>query len=91
MIKGHIVLSKIDKERIFINKKGEKCLNITHLETPNDKYGNDYMIIEDVSKEERESGVKGTILGNGKIFGANRPSSSPAENSPVVSSDDLPF
>jgi hypothetical protein len=61
-----IDVTKITKNRLFEGKNGAKYLNIVLIETPNDKYGNDFMIVEETSKEEREAGKRGTILGNAK-------------------------
>ena len=66
MISINIDVNKIDKARLFKGKKGT-YLDCVLIETPNSEYG-DYMVVESVSKEEREQGVKGTILGNGKII-----------------------
>lgn len=95
MIKAKINLSKIDKSRIFTSEKtGDEYLDIIILDSPNDKYGNDYMIVEDLKKEERDAGKKGNILGNGKNFGSSNPSSTgnqPQSDAPPMSTDDLPF
>jgi len=55
----------IDQSRLFSGKKG-RYLDIALIDTPNDKYGNDFMVVQSVSKEDREAGKKGPILGNGK-------------------------
>jgi hypothetical protein len=52
-----------------------------------DQYGNHGFIVQSVSKEERESGVKGTVLGNVKIFQKAEQS----ENQNIGSDNDLPF
>ena len=77
MIKGSINVSLVNRDRLFQGKKG-KYLNIVLIETPNSEYG-DFMISEDVSKEERAKGVKGTILGNAKVFnkGSGKPTNAP--------------
>ena len=69
IIKVKIDVSKIDKTKLFKGEKGT-YLDITLLENKNgiDQYGNSFMVVQDVSKEERLAGVKGAILGNGKIF-----------------------
>jgi len=64
MITGKIDVSKIDKTRLYKGEKGN-YLSITLIPTPNGQYG-DYMIVEEVTKQEREAGKKGTILGNAK-------------------------
>ena len=66
MISLSINVNLIDKERLFQGKKGQ-YLDCVLIETPNSEYG-DYMVVESISKEEREAGNKGTILGNGKII-----------------------
>ena len=64
MIKIQIDVNKISKDKLFKGEKGT-YLNCVLIETPNSEY-NDYMLIEETSKEEREAGNKGTILGGGK-------------------------
>ena len=71
MISLSINVSLIDKERLFQGKKGQ-YLDCVLIETPNSEYG-DYMVVESISKEEREAGNKGTILGNGKIIAKRDP------------------
>ena len=67
MIVCKINVSKIAKEKMFKGDKGT-YLDVVLIETPDDQYGNDYMVVQGVSKEDREAGVKGAILGNGKII-----------------------
>lgn len=67
IIKCKINVSKINKEKLFKGDKGA-YLDCTLLASSDNQYGNDYMIVQDVSKEERLAGVKGAIIGNGKIF-----------------------
>jgi len=64
MIKLNIDVTKIPKERIMTKPewKGKfiNCILVTH---PNER-GDDGFISMDVTKEEREGGMKGTIIGN---------------------------
>ncbi len=70
MIKAKLDVTKIDKSKIFVGAKG-KYIDICLIEkNPPDQYGNDYMVVQDVSKEERLKGVRGAILGNAKIIGS---------------------
>jgi hypothetical protein len=64
-----INLSQIDMARAFQGQKGQ-YLDATIFVDMNelDQYGNSGMITQDVSKEEKGQGVKGNILGNGKVF-----------------------
>ena len=66
MISLKIDVTKIDKSRLFRGKKGT-YLNAVLIETPDGEYG-DYMIVEEITYEERQGGKRGTILGNGKIL-----------------------
>ena len=68
MIKISIAVNKVDKSKFFVKKNGDKMLDLVLIETPNSKYENDYMVVQDSTKEEREAGKKGAILGNGKLF-----------------------
>ena len=74
VIKLNLNVSKITKEKLVKGEKG-LYLNCALIETPNSEYS-DYMIVEEISKEEREAGQKGEILGNGKVFegGGGKPS-----------------
>jgi hypothetical protein len=66
MITISINLEAVEKSRIFEGKKG-RYLDMVLIETPNSPH-NDYMVVQSVSKEEREQGIKGNILGNGKTI-----------------------
>jgi len=91
MISLSINVSLINKERLFQGKKG-KYLDCVLIETPNSEYG-DYMVLESLSKEERDQGAKGTILGNGKIIVKRDPTNfnTPPDATVDGSPDDLPF
>lgn len=67
MIAVKIDVNKIDHNHLFDGKKG-KYLDLLLLENRDgtDEYGNDFMVVQGVSKEARAAGVKGEILGNGK-------------------------
>jgi len=64
-IRIKVDVAKIDKARLFKGAKGT-YLDATLIETTNSKYGDDYFIVQDVSKEEREAGAKGAIIGNAR-------------------------
>ena len=67
IIRCKINCSHIDKAALFKGEKGT-YLDLTLLENTGgpDKYGNDFMVVQDIGKERREKGEKGPILGNGK-------------------------
>jgi len=87
MITAKIDVTKIEKARLYKGEKGT-YLDIVLIETPNNEYGNDYMIVQSVTKEEKEAGVKGAILGNAKTL--KKVDSVPV---PITQAeqDDLPF
>jgi len=89
MITGKINCNKIEKARLFQGRDGQ-YLDIVLIPTPNGKYG-DYMITQAISKEEREKGVKGPILGNAKIIGGGSSKLSTPAASTSNENDDLPF
>ena len=90
MIKASINVVKIDKTKLIDGKNGAKYLNVVLIETPNDKYGNDYLIAENVTKEERLAGKRGAILGNAKIMG-DRGKPAHEKPAPREDEDDVPF
>ncbi|AUR88376.1 hypothetical protein NVP1112O_58 [Vibrio phage 1.112.O._10N.286.46.B11] len=64
-----IDVSKIDKNRLFSGQKGTYLDATVFIDIDQlDQYGNSGMITQDVSKEEKQQGVKGNILGNCKVF-----------------------
>jgi hypothetical protein len=88
MITVKIDVNKIDKAQLFTGKKGV-YLDLVLIETPNDQFGNDYVVKQNMSREDREAGKQNEILGNAKNFvkkqgGAVAPSK-------VDDTDDLPF
>lgn len=86
-----IDVSKIDKSKLYKGKKGV-YLNCAVLLRETDQYGNDGMIVQDVSKEEREQGIKGAILGNGKWAGQQqRPTGQEVAAAIDDDDDEIPF
>ena len=62
-------VTKIDKSRLFKGEKGTYLDLTTFVDLDNvDQYNNNGFIAQSVSKEEREQGLKGTILGNCRVF-----------------------
>ena len=92
-----INVEKIDKSRLVQGK----YLNLVWWEKQEeDQYGNHGMITQGVSKEDRQSGIKGAILGNVKRWGEYNSSGGGSNNAPRSKAqsgqfdeepDDLPF
>ena len=100
-----IDVTKIDKSKLFKGKNGNMYLDaqvFIDLDEQ-DQYGNNGMVTQAVSKEERASGVKGNILGNTRKFWGDYDSEStqkaaPVKSAPVINQppmidleDDIPF
>lgn len=87
-----IDVTKIQKERLFKGQKGTYLDAVLFLEDQPDQYGQNGMIVQSVSKEERQAGVKGPILGNIKVIG-QQATSQPAQSESKFEAqdDDLPF
>jgi hypothetical protein len=86
-ISVQINVNKIDKSRLYKGDKGTYLNGVIFLNEEVDQYGNNGFICESVSKEEREAGTRGEILGNVKILSGGEPQEQP----PADDSDDLPF
>lgn len=84
-ITASINVAKIDKSKLYEGKKG-KYLDIVLIPTPDNQYGNDYMVVQSLSKEARDAGERGEILGNAKIAGGGSQGGSSGD---VGSSDDI--
>lgn len=83
---------KIDKKRLFDGKNGSKYLDLTLIETENSKYGDDFICVQSVTKEERLRGEKGPILGNARYVRTERQPATPqAAPEPEVTDDSVPF
>jgi hypothetical protein len=74
-----IDVTKIEKARLFKGSKGT-YLDAVLIAKRSD-YGDDFMVVQSVSKEEREQGIKGPIIGNAKFLQRReqpRPAANPA-------------
>ena len=66
-----IDVKKLDKSKFFVSQKtGATYADLTIFVDPDneDRYGNHGFITQSITKEEKAQGVKGVILGNGKVF-----------------------
>ena len=97
MIIAKIDVTKLDKSHFF---KGQKGIYTDLMLIPNkdggDQYGNDGFVSQGVSKEARDKGEKGKIVGNyKKIHRPEAPQAKPAAKAKVPyepdQDDDVPF
>ena len=99
IIKTSINLNNIPKEKIFVGKKG-KYLPITiTLNDEVDQFGNQGPVVVEQTKEERDTKVAKTYLGNCKVVWTNgdnvdvapRDNNSAPAPAPAAAEEDLPF
>ena len=92
-----INVSQIEKERLYAGKKGKYLDCTVFIDPTADQYGQNGMITQSVSKEEKAQGVKGPILGNCKIFWTDgqqqQQQQQPQQQQPADDfvADDIPF
>ena len=68
-VKINLNVLQIEKARLFTGSKGTYLDATVFIDLDQlDQYGNSGMITQDVSKDEKQQGVKGNILGNAKVF-----------------------
>lgn len=64
-----IDVTKLDKSRFFKGKKGTYAKLTGFVDTEEtSQYGDNGTITQELSKEDRDNGVKLPILGNAKVF-----------------------
>lgn len=98
VIRIKIDVTKIDKKRLYVGAKGTYLNAVLFLNDQTDSYGNNGMIVESVTKEESDKGIRGAILGNAQISGA-KPQTNQAQQGndghpdgfKPMDNDDLPF
>lgn len=80
MIKAKLDVTKVDKTLLFkgkANAEGKHPMYLDLVFIPNrdgpGRYGDTHFIVQGVTKEQRESGVKGPIIGNATIEEDQRP------------------
>ena len=93
------IFVEVTDSKLFEGKTGALYLDLTLWDTPGDKFGNDWRIVQSVSQEARQRGEKGPILGNGKNRGSSgggsAPQAAPKQNVTHTAmkddSGDIPF
>ena len=72
IIRLKLDVSKIDKTKLYKGEKGTYLSCTLLLNDAVDNYGNNGMIVQESTKEERDAGIKGAILGNCKVVIQNQ-------------------
>ena len=84
-IKLKLDLTKIDKNKLFKSETtGSIYLDAVMIEKKTEY--NDWMVVQNTTKEERAAGERGAIIGNGSYIVPKEP-----ESAPISESDDLPW
>lgn len=60
-------LDKVLKEHLYNGAKGT-YLDLVFFNTPDNQYGDDFVVKQDLGKEAREAGKESPILGNAKAW-----------------------
>ena len=85
-----IDVAKIDKARLFRGAKGTYLDCTVFVDVDNKgEFGDNGMITQDVKKEERQSGVKGAILGNATVFWRDDSPPQPQKTLPKTGHDNV--
>ena len=96
-----IDVTKLDKKRFFVGKKGTYAKLTVSVNDELDAYGQDVGCWIEQSQEERAAGEKKQYLGNGKVFWSNDHEQRPVDSGgyqsggfqpePTGTPDDIPF
>ncbi len=64
-IKVSIDVTKIDKSHFVVGAKGT-YVDMVLIPTPDNKYGDDYVVKQDIKPDKLPQGSRGIILGNAR-------------------------
>jgi hypothetical protein len=92
MISLSIKTEKLEKEHIIQGKNG-KIVAVVLFENKDGKgqYGDDGFVVQSVSKEAREAGVRGPIVGNWRYIGQGPSAGGNRNTQPEGVDEDVPF
>ena len=75
-----INVSMIEQARLFAGQKGHYLDATVFIDIDQlDQFGNSGMITQDVTKPEKDQGIKGPILGNCKVFWKDQQAPQPVQ------------
>lgn len=89
LYKLNLDLSKIDKDKIYIGKKGKYYEVVVRIKDEEDQFGNVGFVRTSTTKEERDAGYEASYLGNLKKIEFTKAAAAPAKADEVE--EDLPF
>ena len=93
MFKCKIDRKKLLEEFIFKANSGAEYIDFVMIPSKDSKYGDTHFLVQSVSKEAREAGKKGPIIGNAKTLERkSAPAPKPAAPQPQQDADEtVPF
>lgn len=99
MLSIKIDVTKILKDRLFRANSGAIYLDATLIPSKESRYGDSHFIVQSLTKEERQAGKKGPIIGNAKVVerrGAPAAQAAQSETTTTTimkptADDDVPF
>jgi hypothetical protein len=87
-----IDVTKIDKKKLIVGKKGTYLALTVMVKDEKDQYGNDVSAALAQSKEEREAKTPSVFVGNGKVVWEGQTTTKAAPKvAPAPDEDSLPF
>lgn len=90
-----IDVTKIDKNLLFKGKKGTYLDVVLFENTKPSEYGDTHFCVQSVSKEDRDRGIKGPIIGNATVPTHEQPEERRPSQPPARQSDEpedgIPF
>ena len=95
MISLKIDVTKINKKRLYVGRKGTYLDLMIMVNDEPDRFGNTVKCWEEQTREEREAKAARNFLGNGKVVwsdaGAEHVQPSPEDAAAVPDEEDIPF
>lgn len=82
-----INVSKIDKNRLYVGEKGVYLSGVIVIHDEPDQYNQNGFMTQDITEDERKTGMKSPILGNLKYL----PKKEVNEQEKKQAIEDLPF
>lgn len=81
-----INLKKLEKAELYVGQQGTYLDGILIPNKGESKYGDDGFIVQSISKERRDKGERGPIVGNWRFIGGGN-----SKPQPEAEDDSVPF
>jgi hypothetical protein len=84
-----IDVDKVLMDHLYQGKKG-KYLDVVLFNTPDNQFGNDYVVKQDLPREVRDAGTEAPILGNARVFEPNGGDTNQSVGAPSMNGNTTP-